>query len=141
MVVDDVEFADLVEAAEGVAQVRERLADLLARRMLEDGGKVSLGMRVAGGEERHVVAGVSEPVGEQRDDPFDPAVAARRGGEPDRTEDGDPHRVHHERKGLSPQGTVPKTVPAGDCPKDRMPVAAGCPDSPLPGTVPTPLRW
>ena len=87
----------VVETGEGVAQVRERLADLLARRVLEDVGEVSLGVRVAGGEEGHVVTCVGEPVGKQRDDPLDPAVAARRDGEPNRAEDRDPHRVHHER--------------------------------------------
>ena len=36
MVVDDVELGGLVEARQGVAKVRHRLADLLARRLLED---------------------------------------------------------------------------------------------------------
>src|SRR5215207_8740614 len=36
-------------------------------------------------------ARVREPVGEQRDDPFDAAVTARRHREPDWTQDGDLH--------------------------------------------------
>ena len=79
------------EAVEGVLELPERLADPLARRLLEHGGELRARPRVAGGEERHVVAGVGEPVGEQRDDPLDPAVAGRRHREPDRAENRDPH--------------------------------------------------
>ena len=47
--------------------------------------------RVARGEERHVDAGVDEPVGEKVDDGLDPAVAIGGNGEPDGAEERDAH--------------------------------------------------
>src|SRR5437763_16350037 len=91
MVVDPVEVAGAVEARERVPELRRRLADLLARRILEHVVELRLRARVAGGEDRHVVPGVDEPVREQRDHPLDPAVAAGRNREPDRAQDGDSH--------------------------------------------------
>ena len=46
-----------------------------ARRLLEDVLETRLGVRVAGREQGDVVSRLHEPVGEQRDHPFDPAVA------------------------------------------------------------------
>ena len=93
VVVDDIEVAGAVEARERVPKLGQRLADLLTRRLFEDVREVGLAVRVAGGEQRHVVAGVEQPVGEQRDDPLNPAIAARWDGEPDRADD----RNMHER--------------------------------------------
>src|SRR5436305_1457844 len=91
MVVDHVEVAGAVEARERVPELRQRLADLLARRILEHVVELRLRARVAGGEDRHVVPGVDEPVREQRDHPLDPAVAAGRNREPDGAENSNPH--------------------------------------------------
>src|SRR5207247_4078046 len=93
MVVDHVEVAGAVETRERVPELRQRLADLVARRILEYVVELRLRARVAGGEDRYVVPGVDEPVGEQRDHPFDSAVTAGRNREPDRAENGDPHGV------------------------------------------------
>ena len=54
---------------------------------------VGLGARPAAREQRDVVAGVDETVGEQRHDELDPAVAGRRDREPHRGDDCDPHRA------------------------------------------------
>src|SRR5581483_8601201 len=68
-----------------------RLADLVARRLLEDVVERRLGPRLARGEERDLVTRVDEAVGQQPDDPLDAPVAGGRHGEPGRREDGDPH--------------------------------------------------
>ena len=101
VVVDDVELVRPPVAGEGVPELGKRLADPLARRVREDRLELRLRARVAGREERHVVARVGEPVREERDDPLDPAVAARRHREPGRREDGDSHRAS--------TSTVPRT--------------------------------
>ena len=84
MVVDHVELLGPLVAGEDVPQVRERAPDLLARRVVEDGRELRLRVGVAGREEGDVVPVVDEAVREQPDDPLDPAVAARRDGEPGR---------------------------------------------------------
>ena len=84
VVADHVELARALEARERVAHLHLRAADLGARRDLVDPRELRLRARVAGREQRHVVAGVDEPVGEQRHDPLDAAVAGRRHREPHR---------------------------------------------------------
>ena len=91
VVVDHVEVVRALEARERVADLGLRAADLLARRDCVDERQLGLRVRVAGREQRHVVPRVDETVGEQRDDPLDPAVAGRRNGEPHRREDRDLH--------------------------------------------------
>src|SRR4029453_3144352 len=78
-------------ARERVPELRQGLANLLARRLFEDVVELRLRARVAGGEDRHVVPGVDEPVGKQRDHPLDPAVTARRNREPTGAKNGNPH--------------------------------------------------
>jgi hypothetical protein len=89
VVVDDVELVHAGVAGERVIELPERAPDPLARRLLVDVRELRLRARVAGREERYVVAGVDEPVRQEGDDQLDPAVA--RGGhrEPDRAEDRD----------------------------------------------------
>ena len=63
-------------------------------------GETSLRLRAraARREQRDVVAGVDEAVGEQRHDELDAAVAGRRHGEPHRCDDGDAHRGQGTRR-------------------------------------------
>ena len=122
MVVDHVEVAVAREALERVLELPERLPDPLARGAVEDGVELRAGVRVARGEERDVVTGVREPVGEQRDDPLDPAVARRRDGEPHRAEDGDLHAA------------LTLTLPAVDAHVPRASRSARTPSSSSPST-------
>ena len=89
VVVDHVELVGPLVAREHVAQLRQRAADLIARRVLEDRLELRLRTRVARREQRHLVAVVREAVGEQPDDPLDPAVAGGRHREPGRSQDSD----------------------------------------------------
>ena len=91
VVVHDVELAVALEAAERVLKLPEGLADPLARRAPEGVRELRARLRVAGREERDLVARVGEAVREQGDDPLDAAVAGRRHREPDGTEDRDLH--------------------------------------------------
>ena len=95
VVVDHVELVRALVAGEGVADLRQRAPDQLARRLLVDVREFRLRQRVAGREQRHVVAGVDESVREQRDDQLDASVAGRRHGEPDRRQNGDAQLVTH----------------------------------------------
>src|SRR5207342_156979 len=78
-------------AGERVTKLGRRLADLGRGSLVVDRRELGPRERVAGGEERDVVPGVGEAVGEERDDPLDPAVPHRRDREPDRAQDRDPH--------------------------------------------------
>ena len=89
MVVDHVELVRARVGGQAVLELGKRLADPRARRGREHRRQRRLRVRVARGEERHLVPGVDEPVGEQPDDPLDPAVAGRRHREPDRADHGD----------------------------------------------------
>ena len=83
----------LADRVHGVLHLPVRVADPLARRRLEDRLEPGARLRVAGGEERDVVAGVDEAVREQRDDALGPAVRLGRDGEPDGADDADPHQT------------------------------------------------
>ena len=89
MVVDHVELVGARIGGQAVLELGERLADPLARRGREDRRQRRLRVRVARSEQRHLVPGVDEPVGEQPDDPLDPPVAGRRHRKPDRADHGD----------------------------------------------------
>src|SRR5207247_8770546 len=91
VVVDDVELVGTLEAGERMAELALRNADPLRRRLVVDGYDLRARGRVAGGEEGDVVPGSDEPFREQRDDPFDPAVACGRDGEPPGAHDGELH--------------------------------------------------
>ena len=91
VVVDDVEVVRTLEARERMAELDLGVADLLRRCLVVDGDELGLRARVPGGEERHLMPGADESLGEKRDDPLDPAVARRRHREPDRAENGDLH--------------------------------------------------
>ena len=112
VVVDHVELVRPRVAGEGVAHLRQRAPDQLARRLLEDVREVRLRQRVAGREERHVVARVGEPVREQRDDELDAPVAGRRHGEPDGRQNGDAQLVTHA---VRPERCHPRRARPNSC--------------------------
>ena len=91
VVVDQVEVVRFREAVQDVPDVGRRLPDLLARSLLVDVVEHCLRPRLPRREQRHLVAGVDETVGEEPDDPLDPAVARGRHREPGRREQCDPH--------------------------------------------------
>src|SRR6185312_6321122 len=91
VVVDDVEVPCSLEARERVAELELRDADHLGWRLVEDRHELRLRAGVARGEKRDLVSGPHEALSEERDDPFDPAVARRRNRKPHRAEDGDSH--------------------------------------------------
>jgi hypothetical protein len=90
VVADDVVLGGTFEACERVAQLRQRLADPLARRGRVDGLERGARARVAGGEERHLVPSGGEPVRQQRHDRFGACVRGRRHREPDGADQPDP---------------------------------------------------
>ena len=112
VVVDHVELVRPRVAGEGVAHLRQRAPDQLARRLLVDVREFRLRQRVAGREQRHVVAGVDEPVREQRDDELDAPVAGRRHGEPDRRQNGDAQLVTHSAR---PERCHPRRARPNSC--------------------------
>ena len=93
MVVHDVEVAHLEVRRERVVGVVPGVPELVRvgrRRHRRD--ELRLRARAARGEQRHVVAGVDEAVGEQRNHELDPAVARRGTGNHDRRDHRDAHR-------------------------------------------------
>ena len=80
-----------VQALERMVELPERLADPLARRLVEDMDVRRRRRRVAGGEERHVQSARDEALGQQRDDRLDPPVLSGWHGKPHRTQHRDPH--------------------------------------------------
>ena len=84
VVVQDVELVGFEERVHRVLHLPVRVPDPLARRRVEDRLEPRPRLRVARREERDVVAGVDEPVREERDDTLGPAVRLRRHGEPHR---------------------------------------------------------
>src|SRR5206468_2506610 len=79
------------EARERVMQLVFGAPDELGRGFGEDSRELCGGLRLPRGEERDVVAPLDEPVGEQRDDPFDAAITRRRHREPHWAQDRDLH--------------------------------------------------
>jgi hypothetical protein len=85
-----VEFARAVIGRDGVGGLVPRVTDELFRRDLPQGpDQLDLGLRAWWGEQGDLVTPLGEPVGQQRDYPFDAAVAAGRNGIPGRSDDGD----------------------------------------------------
>ncbi len=92
VVVDDVELARPRVGLEALRDLEMHpVLDLLEGGALEERREARLGLGVAAGEQRHLVAALDEALGEQRDDELDAAVAARRQREPWRCDHPDPH--------------------------------------------------
>src|SRR6266498_923303 len=93
VIVDHIELGRAVVAGERVPELPGGLADLAARRLSVDRCKLRPRPGISGREQRYVMTRVDQPVREQRDDPFDAAVARRRNSEPGWGEDRDPHAL------------------------------------------------
>src|SRR5439155_21486217 len=85
----------LARVPEGVQSLRRVEHDVVdgagAGSLFEHVLETRSGLRVARGEEGHLVPGIGEAVGEQSHDPLDAAVALRGDGEPRGAELRDPH--------------------------------------------------
>ena len=91
VVVEDVELVRLQERVQRMLHLPVGVPDPLARRRVEHGLEPGPRLRVARGEERDLVVGVDESVGEERDDPLRAAVRLRRHREPHGTDEAYPH--------------------------------------------------
>ena len=92
VVVDQVELVGVGEAGERVVQIGHRQPDAHAGRIVVAGHQPRLGLRVARGEQRHLVPVVDQPVGQDRHHPLDAAVPGGRHGKPGRGDDRDAHQ-------------------------------------------------
>ena len=101
VVVDHVELARQAVRLETVHDLQVAAAlDLLERRPGEDEREARLCLRVAAGEQGHVVAAAHEALGEQAHDELDAAVATRRQRKPGRCDHADAHGTPLRVEGL-----------------------------------------
>ena len=108
VIVHDVELARPAEGKDHVPKLPERMTDPLARGSREHGVQPRARLRLARGEERHVVPVGDEPVREQRDDALDASVRLGRDRKPHWTDEPDFHFCLLEAAGW-------KLRPLGDC--------------------------
>ena len=100
VVVHDVEAVDLHVRGERVVSVVPRVSELSRVGWLRHwGDEVRLCARSAAREQGDFVAGVDEPVGEQRDHEFDAAVSRRRNRKPHGRDHGDTHTARRLQRG------------------------------------------
>jgi hypothetical protein len=113
--VEDVELARPTDRVEGVRRVDRDVVDRRRPRCLRE-RRIELGLRhrITAREERHLVPRFDEPIGEERHDPLDPAVALRRHGQPRGADLGDAHGAPSVGGRLSYPRASPVDSPARD---------------------------
>jgi hypothetical protein len=101
VVVQDVELVATLIGRHGMGGLEPGVTDSVGRRLLVQGrDQPGPGVGPRGGEQGDRMAAVNEAVGEQRDHPLDPTVAAGRDGIPGRSDESDAHgtsSLRHDR--------------------------------------------